>query len=236
MSPASAMKTISILTPCFNEEGNVREVYERVRAEMLKLGTYGYEHVFIDNNSADNTLGELKAIASLDRNVKIIANARNFGHIRSPMHGFLQTRGDAVIGIVADLQDPPDLIPAMISRWEEGYAMVLCIKRTSEENRLMFWIRKKYYASDPAAVVDRYVRELHGLRPLRSQGGGGSASLRRSVSVLQGHDCRNRAPTLRDPLRPAAPQAWGHEEPFLLALRHGHARASRTYPRCHYDS
>ena len=147
MPLASAVKNVSILTPCFNEEGNVQEVYERVRAQMLELATYRYEHVFIDNNSADDTLGVLKRIASLDRNVKIIANARNFGHIRSPMHAFLQTRGDAVIGIVADLQDPPELIPAMIARWEEGYAMVLCIKRTSEENRLMFWIRKKYYAT-----------------------------------------------------------------------------------------
>jgi len=76
----------------------------------------------------------------------VIANARNFGHIRSPMHAFLETRGDAVIGIVADMQDPPELIPEMVARWEQGYLMVLCIKRTSDENRLMFWIRKRYYA------------------------------------------------------------------------------------------
>ncbi len=139
------MKTISILTPCFNEEDNVEDLYNSVRAQMLKLGKYRYEHVFIDNCSQDNTVTVLKRIASHDRNVKLIVNARNFGHIRSPMPAFLQTRGDAVIGIVADFQDPPELIPELVAKWEEGYSMVLCIKRTSEENSLMFWIRKKFY-------------------------------------------------------------------------------------------
>lgn len=140
------MKTISVLTPCYNEEANIEDVYERVRAVMAALGKYHYEHVFIDNNSTDGSLKVLKRIASADRNVKVIVNARNFGHIRSPMHAFLATRGDAVIGIVADLQDPPDLIPEMIARWEEGYSMVLCIKRGSDENGLMYVIRKTYYA------------------------------------------------------------------------------------------
>ena len=140
------MRTISIITACYNEEDNVEELYNRVRAEMVKLGKYRYEHIFIDNSSRDDTVAVLKRIASRDHNVKVIVNARNFGQIRSPMHAFLQTRGDAIIGIVADLQDPPELIPKMIAKWEEGYSMVLCIKRTSEENPLMFWIRKKYYA------------------------------------------------------------------------------------------
>jgi glycosyltransferase involved in cell wall biosynthesis len=140
------MKTISIITPCFNEEDNVEELYNCVRAQMIAIGKYRYEHIFIDNGSQDQTVDVLKKIATHDRNVKVILNARNFGHIRSPMHAFLQTQGDAVIGIVADLQDPPELIPEMIAKWEDGYSMVLCVKRTSEENRIMFWIRKKYYA------------------------------------------------------------------------------------------
>jgi glycosyltransferase involved in cell wall biosynthesis len=139
------MKTISIVTACYNEEGNVEELYNRVRSEMLKVGKYRYEHVFIDNSSEDNTVAVLKRIAARDHNVKVIVNARNFGHVRSPMHALMQTQGDAVIGIVADLQDPPEMIPQMLAKWEEGYAMVLCIKRTSEENSLMFWIRQKYY-------------------------------------------------------------------------------------------
>src|ERR1700722_8984899 len=112
------MKTVSILTACYNEQDNVEELYERVRAEMVKLGTYRYEHIFIDNNSADNTVAILKRIARRDSNVKIIVNARNFGQIRSPMHALMQSTGDAVIGIVADLQDPPGTIPRMLARWE----------------------------------------------------------------------------------------------------------------------
>jgi polyisoprenyl-phosphate glycosyltransferase len=140
------MKTITVLTPCYNEQENVEEVYRRVRAEMLKVGRYAYEHIFIDNYSNDATVQILKEIAARDRNVKIIANARNFGHIRSPMHAFLQARGDAVIGIVADLQDPPELIPELLAKWEEGFPMVLCIKRSTEERGLMAWVRKRYYS------------------------------------------------------------------------------------------
>src|ERR1019366_6644307 len=141
-----ATKTISILTPCFNEEANVREVYERVRATMASLGAYRYEHLFIDNASTDNTFAILKQIAEQDRNVKVIRNTRNFGHIRSPMHALQQTRGDCVIGIVADLQDPPEMIPDLVRKWEDGYAVVVCIKSSSDEHGLMFWIRKQYYA------------------------------------------------------------------------------------------
>src|SRR5688572_19757218 len=140
------MKTISIVTACFNEEGNVEELYTRVREAMRAAGSYRYEHIFIDNSSRDGTVAVLKRIARADRNVKVNVNARNFGHVRSPMHALMQTRGDAVIGIVADLQDPPEMIPEMIKKWEEGYSMVLCVKSASEENPLMFWVRKKYYA------------------------------------------------------------------------------------------
>jgi glycosyltransferase involved in cell wall biosynthesis len=136
---------ISILTPCYNEEENVEELYNRVRAVMLKIGRYKYEHIFIDNSSRDDTVAVLKRIASRDHNVKVIVNARNFGHIRSPYHAFLQCRGDAVIGIVADLQDPPEMIEQMVAKWEEGYAMVLCLKTASRENALMYWIRTQYY-------------------------------------------------------------------------------------------
>ena len=138
-------KTLSILTPCFNEEGNVREVYQRVRAAIVAAGDYKYEHVFIDNASTDNTLGELKAIAADDRNVKVIRNTRNFGPVRSPMHALYQVSGDAVIGIAGDLQDPPEMIVELVRKWEEGYPVVIAVKAASDENGLMFWIRKRYY-------------------------------------------------------------------------------------------
>jgi glycosyltransferase involved in cell wall biosynthesis len=139
------VKTISIVTPCYNEELNVRECYERTRAAIASLGNYRYEHIFIDNASTDNTLGELKAIAACDRNVRVIRNTRNFGHIRSPIHAFHQAIGDIVIGLVADLQDPPEMIVDMVRHWEAGALVVICVKVTSEENGLMFLIRKSYY-------------------------------------------------------------------------------------------
>jgi glycosyltransferase involved in cell wall biosynthesis len=139
-----SQKTISIITPCYNEEANVLNLYNQVREVMAAL-PYAYEHIFIDNHSRDNTVPILKMIAAEDPNVKVIVNARNFGHIRSPMHAFLNTRGDAVIGIVADLQDPPPMIADMIREWELGAFCVLGIKRTSEEHSVMFWARKQYY-------------------------------------------------------------------------------------------
>src|SRR5579875_3044133 len=104
------MKTISIATPCYNEEENVEELYNRVRKVMLEVGRYHYEHIFIDNHSTDNTVAILKRIAARDPNVKVIVNARNFGQVRSPIHALGQTRGDAVIGMACDFQDPPELI------------------------------------------------------------------------------------------------------------------------------
>ena len=151
------MKTITIITGCYNEEANIAEVYQRVRAAMAGLGRYRYEHIFIDNASKDNTVPILKRIAQRDRNVRIIVNARNFGPIRSPMHALHQASGDAVIGIVADLQDPPEMIPEMIRKWEEGTPVVIAVKRSSEENALMFWLRKKYYrVMNRLANIDTY--------------------------------------------------------------------------------
>jgi glycosyltransferase involved in cell wall biosynthesis len=140
-----SQKTISIMTPCYNEEDNVLNVYNQVREVMAGIGKYEYEHVFIDNSSKDRTVAILRMIAAQDPNVKIIVNSRNFGHIRSPIHAFLNCRGDAVISIVADLQDPPPMIVDLIREWENGAYAVLGIKRTSEENSLMFWLRKQYY-------------------------------------------------------------------------------------------
>lgn len=138
-------KKISIVTPCYNEEFNVEPLYERVKIEMAKLSNYTYEHIFIDNFSTDNTLLKLKNIASVDKNVKIIVNARNFGHIKSPYYGMLQADGDVVISLVSDLQDPPELIPDFIKKWEEGYKIVVGVKEKSEENIIMFSIRKLFY-------------------------------------------------------------------------------------------
>jgi len=139
------MKLISVVSPCYNEQENVQILYEQVKKQFELLPQYQYEHIFIDNASTDNTVQILKAIAEKDKNVKIIVNSRNFGHIRSPYYAMLLAKGDAVISLVSDLQDPPELIPAFIKKWEEGYKIVAGVKKNSEENFLFFRIRKAYY-------------------------------------------------------------------------------------------
>src|SRR5687767_11737118 len=146
----SDIRNITVMTPCYNEADNVQTLYDRVRAVFQPLREYTYEHVFIDNASTDGTVSILRAIAARDRNVKVIVNTRNFGHIRSPYHALLQCRGDAVIGMAADLQDPPELIPAFLEKWREGYKVVLGVKTTSAESSAMFAIRRLGYG-----LIDR---------------------------------------------------------------------------------
>lgn len=139
------MKLVSIVTACYNEEENVREVCERVRKVMAGLPGYDYEHIFIDNASKDQTVPILRELAREDTRVKVIVNARNFGHIRSPCHAILQAKGDVVVSLACDLQDPPELIADFVHKWEEGYKVVMGIKKDSEESALMFALRRLYY-------------------------------------------------------------------------------------------
>jgi glycosyltransferase involved in cell wall biosynthesis len=137
-------KKISIVTPCYNEEENVEELHRRVAAVMVTL-PYDYEHIYIDNASADDTANIIKGIIFKDDRVKLIVNTRNFGHIKSPYHGILQSDGDACILIASDLQDPPEMIVEFINKWEKGYKTVLAVKPESEESSSMFFLRKTYY-------------------------------------------------------------------------------------------
>ncbi len=140
------MKLISIMTPCFNEEGNVRELISRIRKVMEEqFDYYQYEHILIDNASTDDTVKILKELALEDIRIKIIVNSRNFGHIKSPAYGLFQASGDAVIVMVSDLQDPPELIPELIRKWEAGADMVLAIRKSSQENLVMYKVRELYY-------------------------------------------------------------------------------------------
>ncbi len=139
------MKLISVVTPCYNEEENVRELYQQVKNVFAGLSNYRYEHIFMDNASKDRTVSILKEIAKRDKNVKIIVNARNFGNIRSHFNGMLQAKGDAVISMAADFQEPPQMIVDFIKKWEEGYKKVVGVKIGSKESFLMFTIRKMYY-------------------------------------------------------------------------------------------
>jgi glycosyltransferase involved in cell wall biosynthesis len=139
------MKLISIVSPCYNEAGNVGELCERTRAVMASFPNYRYEHILIDNCSTDNTVAILKEIARTDHHVKIIVNSRNFGHLRSPVHAIYQASGDAVVLLFSDLQDPPELLREMLLEWERGTPIVLGIKNTSDEGGLMFAVRTAYY-------------------------------------------------------------------------------------------
>lgn len=139
------MKLISIVTPCYNEEDNVEKIYNQVKSIFEKLKIYSYEHIFIDNASIDKTVQILRDIAQKDKNIKIIINTKNFGHIRSPYYALMQARGDAATIIAADLQDPPELIAEFLKKWEEGYKIVVAIKKNSEEAWFMSVVRKFYY-------------------------------------------------------------------------------------------
>ena len=138
-------KLISIVTPCYNEEANADNLYKQIRSVMAEYHNYDYEHIFIDNCSEDNTVKIIKEIAKTDKNVKLIVNSRNFGHIRSPFYGLLQTSGDAVVKMASDLQDPPWLIKDLIGKWEQGYKIVKAVKTRSKESAIMFFIRKSFY-------------------------------------------------------------------------------------------
>lgn len=144
------MKKISIVSGCYNEAGNVEELVARVRKAMAEFPGYDYEQIIIDNASTDGTPEILRKLAAEDPKIKVILNARNFGHIRSPYHGILQASGDAVIYLVSDLQEPPELIPQFIREWEQGAKAVVGIKDSSSESPLFFAIRRFYYG-----LVDR---------------------------------------------------------------------------------
>ncbi|OFZ83436.1 MAG: dolichol monophosphate mannose synthase [Bdellovibrionales bacterium RIFOXYD1_FULL_53_11] len=139
------MKKLSIVTPCYNEQDNVRPLYEAVREVIKRLPGYTYEHLFIDNASKDKTAAILRELADEDKNVKVILNTRNFGHIRSPYYALLQTSGDAAVLLAADFQDPPGMIADFVREWEGGVKVVLGVKNESEETAAMFLARKLYY-------------------------------------------------------------------------------------------
>jgi polyisoprenyl-phosphate glycosyltransferase len=139
------LKLISIVSPCYNEQDNVEQLYFRTRETLARFPQYRYEHIFIDNASTDNTVPILRELAAQDANVKVIVNARNFGHLRSPQHAILSAHGDAVAMLLSDLQDPPELIGDMILEWERGTPVIVGIKNTSDEGSVMYTIRTLYY-------------------------------------------------------------------------------------------
>ena len=140
------MKKISILIPCYNEEENIVPISQAVIETMERdLPEYAFELVFIDNDSTDNTRPLIRKLCEKDKRVKAIFNARNFGQFNSPYYGMLQVTGDCVVEMVADFQDPVDMIPKYVREWEKGYKIVIGIKTSSKENKVMYWLRSCYY-------------------------------------------------------------------------------------------
>ena len=140
------MKKISVLIPCYNEQENVVAISKAVENILMnELSSYDYEIVFIDNCSTDNTKPLLRELCKNNKKIKAIFNARNFGQFNSPYYGLQQCTGDCVISLCCDFQDPVELIPTLVKKWEEGARIVSAIKTSSDENKLVRFLRTCYY-------------------------------------------------------------------------------------------
>jgi glycosyltransferase involved in cell wall biosynthesis len=156
------MPLITIMMPCYNEVDNIDELYVRILNVINSLQQYSFEILLIDNASVDGTVDKLKEIAKKDKRLKVIINNRNFGHIRSPYWGMLQARGDAVIVLASDLQDPPELIPEFLSSWEKGWKVVFAVKPTSQTSFLFHKLRRLYYKVLDGISSIKIVRDATG--------------------------------------------------------------------------
>ena len=155
-------KKLSIVSGCFNEAGNVEDLVARVTKVMSALPQYDYEQIIIDNASTDGTQEILRSLAATNPRLKVILNARNFGHIRSPFHGMMQGAGDAVVYMASDLQEPPELIPDFLKKWEEGAKAVVAIKDSSDESPLFFAVRRLYYRLVEGLAETRTIQNFTG--------------------------------------------------------------------------
>lgn len=140
------MKKISVVVPTFNEEDNVEPMAKAI-SELFQneLKKYDYELIFIDNDSHDTTRIKLRALCQQCEKVKAIFNATNFGWMRSPVYGLQQTDGDAAVLLCADFQEPVEMIPKFVKEWEDGYKIVVGIKKSSKESKIMYFLRTCYY-------------------------------------------------------------------------------------------
>jgi polyisoprenyl-phosphate glycosyltransferase len=136
---------ISIVSGCYNEEGNLQEFYDRIIKILRGFPHYSYEIIIADNYSTDKSKEILRRIALKDKNFKVIFNSNNFGHIRSGYNALLQATGDAVILLSSDLQDPIELIPSLIKKWEEGFQVVVALGKKKYGNPLILLLKKAYY-------------------------------------------------------------------------------------------
>lgn len=156
------MKTLSVISSCFNEEGNLEEFYSRVKATLTKLPQYRHEVIVADNCSTDRSREILRAIAAKDPSFKVIMNSTNFGVVRSPYNALMSATGDAVIGLSTDLQEPPEMISEFVDKWEKGSLVVCAVKVKSHENPLMFAVRMAYYRLLLGSSENPLIRNFNG--------------------------------------------------------------------------
>ena len=174
-------KTITIFTNTFNEEDNIDELYDRFSKAVAKIPKYSFEYLFIDNASNDGTVKKIKQIAKKNTKVKLIVNARNFGSESSHMHGLNQISSDACIHLASDLQDPPETIPDILKKWEEGFKIVVLVKKETEESQFIHTFRKLYY---------RLLTKSSDVPPIENSTGSG----------LVDHDVMNYLKNTSDPI------------------------------------
>lgn len=157
------MKTISIVIPTYNEEKNIMAVYERVLSLFQKeLQNYEMQILFIDNASLDSSRVLIEELCQKDNRVQAIFNATNFGFSKSSFYGLSQAEGDCAVMLYADMQDPPEVIPKFVQKWEEGYKIVTGIKSQSKENKLMYALRGVYYNLISKISEGEHIKQFDG--------------------------------------------------------------------------
>ncbi|MEP0806425.1 MAG: glycosyltransferase family 2 protein [Chloroflexota bacterium] len=137
--------TYSIIAPIYNEKDNIHELHRRVSEVMKSMGQ-PWELILVDDGSTDGSTDLIRELAKRDKHVRPVIFARNFGHQIAITAGWDYARGDAVIVIDADLQDPPELIPEMVKKWREGYEVVYAVRAEREgESWFKLWTASLFY-------------------------------------------------------------------------------------------
>jgi glycosyltransferase involved in cell wall biosynthesis len=139
-------KTISLVIPVYNEELNIRPLYNVICNAISGLEeNYNFEFIFTDNHSTDKSFSELERLFNLDKRIRVFRFSRNFGYQKSILTGYLQATGDAIVQLDCDLQDPPSMIAEFIECWENGYSVVYGVRETRKENLGINLMRKAFY-------------------------------------------------------------------------------------------
>jgi glycosyltransferase involved in cell wall biosynthesis len=142
---------ITVVIPCYNEEENAAAICAAAIAELEAVDV-SFDIIFIDNDSTDRTVDIVREICARDPRVRLIVNTRNYGQMRSPVHAIYQARGQAIIGLAADFQDPPTLIPRLVEHWRAGADIVLGIREAEHKagpilrqvRKLSYWLGRRF--------------------------------------------------------------------------------------------